>query len=102
CTDGNTYIAFAVTAEDETRSDEHTCFVQNFFGQFFHVIVRFGNTSPKEHTYLIGIQATTEYFHNLFCQLAAAAIYIDVRFFVPFHTIVVSLCGGQLHGAESS
>ena len=54
------------------------------------------------NAYLIGIKTTTEYFHNLFCQLAATAIYIDVRFFVPFHTVVVSLCGGQLHGAESS
>ena len=72
---------------------------KTFFGQFFYIIVRFGNASPKEHTYLIGIKATTEYFHNLFCQLAATAIYIDVRFFVPFHTVVVSLCGGQLHGA---
>jgi ketopantoate reductase len=82
-------------------------------GSFFTDVLSFQHETavfdvdPKRlrfvyNTYLIGIKATTEYFHNLFCQLAAAAIYIDVRFFVPFHTIVVSLCGGQLHGAESS
>ena len=32
----------------------------------------------REHTYLIGIKATTEYFHNLFCQLAATAIYLSL------------------------
>ena len=40
--------------------------------------------------------------HNFFSQFPAACVSLDIGFFVPFCAVVVSLCGCQLQGAEST
>ena len=76
--------------------------MEHLFRELFHIGIAVGYASPKEHSGLVGVESAAQGVHDFFGLFPSWGIGFHIGAGVPFVSIVISLCGGKLHGAEGA
>ena len=101
-TEADAYVSSSVGAEDESWGDEYTSLMQDTLCELFGIVIFIGDSSPEEHTRLMGIILAAQHAHDFLCHRSALAVRTDVGLHVPLLGVVIGLCGSQLQGTEGA
>ena len=76
--------------------------MQDTLCELFGIVIFIGDSSPEEHTRLMGIILAAQHAHDFLCHRSALAVRTDVGLHVPLLGVVIGLCGSQLQGTEGA